>query len=52
MNLVQLIKKLNELNNDSKNSNKIIKVSIEYNGQYFEIEPKKVLEVDNHIEIE
>ena len=52
MTLVELIKKLQELNNDSRNANKRIVINIEENASRFWAYVSKVSEVDDHIELE
>jgi hypothetical protein len=52
MNLTQLIKELNELNNDSSNANKIIKVRVETEDGDYDVGIHEVVVDDKFIVLE
>ena len=52
MNLVQLIKKLNELNNNSSNANKSIKVRVETEGGDYDVNIHEIMVEDKFIVLE
>ena len=52
MNLTQLIKELNELNNDSSNANKIIKVRVETEDGDYDVDIHEITVEDKFIVLE
>ena len=52
MNLTQLIKELNELNNDSSNANKSIKVRVETEDGDYDVDIHEITVEDKFIALE
>ena len=52
MNLTQLIKELNELNNDSSNANKSIKVRVETEAGDYDVDIHEITVEDKFIVLE